>query len=71
MAAEQRLDPGRVLEEDGGDGLGAFELGVAAFEVGLALVGGERLGRADVGVVGDEWDRNRVWGPTLPGRSCW
>ena len=48
------FDAGGVVQEHRGDLLGAFELGVAAFQVGLVLVGGEHLGVGEVGVVGDQ-----------------
>ena len=54
VAAQQGFDAGGAVEVDGGDGLGAFEAVVAAFEVGLVAVGGEDLGRGEPGVVGDQ-----------------
>jgi hypothetical protein len=44
VAAQQALDPGRVVEEDRGDELRALELGMPLLQVGLPLVGGPQRG---------------------------
>src|SRR5665811_2583416 len=55
LAAEQSLDPCRVLQQHGCGVLDAFEQVVAPFEIGLVAVGGEYLGVGQVGVVGNQW----------------